>query len=320
LPPIFRRPLRWRACARWVWDEVIFPYGVFYLALAALAWHFWTPSMETMATLRVDWIAAIYLRNAALLTLVAGALHYVLYIRRRQDRAFKFDPRWPARDNRAFLWGDQVKDNMFWSLASGALIWSLYESLTLWLYASGRIAPIAWHDAPLYFAATAIAIVFWGTLHFYCIHRWLHWPPLYRLAHELHHRNVNTIAWSGISMHPIEHVLFFSVFMLWWIVPVDPIIVIATGFYMGLGPAFSHCGFERVEIGRRAAPAVTTVPVGTYFHNLHHRYFEVNYGNPPTPLDHLFGTWHDGTDAAHQRFLARRASARGAIKPNARGE
>ena len=32
-----------------------------------------------------------------------------------------------------------------------------------------------------------------------------------------------------------------------------------------------------------------------YFHHLHHRYFECNYGNRPVPLDRLFGTFHDGT-------------------------
>ena len=43
---------------------------------------------------------------------------------------------------------------------------------------------------------------------------------------------------------------------------------------------------------------------------LHHRYFKVNYGNPRAPLDHLFGTWHDGSDAYHKKFIARRKAGR----------
>jgi len=31
-------------------------------------------------------------------------------------------------------------------------------------------------------------------------------------------------------MHPVEHVIYFSGFFIWWIVPADPIIVILTAF------------------------------------------------------------------------------------------
>ena len=43
-----------------------------------------------------------------------------------------------------------------------------------------------------------------------------------------------------------------------------------------------------------------------YFHHLHHRYFECNYGNRPVPLDKLFGTFHDGTPEAHTRMPVKR--------------
>ena len=33
-------------------------------------------------------------------------------------------------------------------------------------------------------------------------------------------RNTNTGPWTGISMHPLEHVIYFSLFLLWWVVPV----------------------------------------------------------------------------------------------------
>jgi sterol desaturase/sphingolipid hydroxylase (fatty acid hydroxylase superfamily) len=55
-----------------------------------------------------------------------------------------------------------------------------------------------------------------------------------------------------------------------------------------------------VRIGRWEAPA------GDLFHQLHHRYFEVNYGNTQMPIDRWTGTWHDGTKAAHQQLKGRR--------------
>ena len=36
------------------------------------------------------------------------------------------------------------------------------------------------------------------------------------------------------------------------------------------------------------------VPTGSYFHYLHHRYFECNYGEATIPLDKWFGTFRDG--------------------------
>lgn len=38
------------------------------------------------------------------------------------------------------------------------------------------------------------------------------------------------------------------------------------------------------------------VPTGSYFHYLHHRYFECNYGESTLPLDKWFGTFHDGSE------------------------
>ncbi len=254
-----------------------------------------------MVTLEPGWMALIWLRNTALLTLVAGGLHWWLYIRRSQDRAYKFDGRWLATDNRKFLFRNQVKDNLFWSLISGCTVWSLYECLTLWAYANGFVALIEWHEAPVYLGLMTLAVFFWSTLHFYLNHRLLHWPPLYRLAHALHHRNVNIGPWTGISMHPLEHLIYFSVFLLWWVVPVHPVIVILSGFYQGISPAVSHSGFGKVLIGERAR-----VSAGDHFHQLHHQCFEVNYGNTPTPVDKLFGTWHDGTREAHAALKHRR--------------
>ena len=38
---------------------------------------------------------------------------------------------------------------------------------------------------------------------------------------------------------------------------------------------------------------------------MHHRYFECNYGNLEVPWDKWFGSFHDGTIAAHQRMKQR---------------
>jgi sterol desaturase/sphingolipid hydroxylase (fatty acid hydroxylase superfamily) len=304
-PPLYDWPPRPLATLKWIVTGLMFPWGFFFTALAVATWRWLTPAASTMQSLSPAWMGLIWLRNAALLAIVAGGLHWWLYIRRSQDLDFKFNVRWPATDSRKFLWRHQVKDNIFWSVVSGVTVWSIYESLTMWMWADGRIPRAEWGSAPVYLGLLVLGVFFWGTTHFYLNHRLLHWEPLYRTAHELHHRNTNSGPWTGISMHPVEHLVYFTVFLLWWVVPAHPVIFIMTGFFNGISPSISHSGFDEVVLGGRFR-----VSAGDQFHHLHHRYFEVNYGNTPSPIDKLFGTWHDGTPEAHEAFKDRRRAER----------
>ncbi len=306
LPPLYSWPPKLRRIIRYLTYDLLFPWTFVLLAFASFSWHFLTPSMDTMSELSPVWMIGIWIRNALILTLVAGGLHWYLYIKRGQSDRYKFDARWMARGDKRFLWGDQVKDNMFWSLVSGVTIWTLYECITLWIYASGRQPVLAVAEYPAYFAICVPLVLIWSTAHFYFIHRLLHVKPIYDIAHELHHRNVNIGPWTGISMHPLEHLMYFSVFALWWVIPVHPIIIILCGLFQGVSPSISHSGFDFVKIWR-----TRKVTAGDYFHQLHHRHFHVNYGNTPTPFDKIFGSWHDGTEAGRellkQRIRTKRA-------------
>lgn len=291
-PPFYAWPPRPVATLRWIATVFLFPWGLFFIAMSFIAWQYLTPSMETMKTFGFGWVGLIWLRNALLLTMVAGTLQYFLYRRRIQGQAFKFNQPWQAEDDDRFLWRNQVRDNMFWCLASGVTIWTCYEAATWWWYANGYVAAPSISDAPMYFFVCVFGVYFWSTFHFYLNHRLLHWKPLFDVAHELHHRNVNTGPWSGISMHPLEHLIYFTVFLLWWVVPVHPVIILLTGFFQGISPAISHSGFDYLKVGRKLR-----LSAGDNFHHLHHRFFFVNYGNTLTPIDKLTGSWHDGSAA-----------------------
>ena len=45
--------------------------------------------------------------------------------------------------------------------------------------------------------------------------------------------------------------------------------------------------------------------IGDYFHYLHHRYFDCNYGTTQVPLDKWFGSFHDGSPRAHEAMRGR---------------
>lgn len=288
-PVIYALPPRPLAALKYLLVDMMFPWNYLFITLALLCWIYFTPAMHTMATLEFGWYAELWLRNAAILTLVAGGLHWWLYIRRAQGEIYKFHRRWLDTDNDKFLWRNQVRDNMFWSLVSGITIATGFEALTYWFYANEHITQVSYAGHPAYLILCIYGVFFLGTAHFYFIHRLSHWPPLYKISHELHHRNVNTGPWTGISMHPIEHLLYFSVLMWTWMIPVHPFIIGLTSLWFIAGPAASHSGFDFVKAGR------FRFSTGDWFHQLHHQYFNLNYGNTTSPLDKLFGSWHNGT-------------------------
>ena len=246
-------------------------------------------------------IAAIWLRNMALMILVAGGLHWFIHGAKRQGKTLKFDPRDLAHEGKNFTFGGQVRDNAFWTLSSGVGVWTAFEVLLFWAMGYGYAPVLFWSDNPVWFIALFFLTPVWISFHFYWIHRALHWPPLYKLAHSLHHRNVNVGPWSGISMHPVEHVLFYTNFAIHLVVPSHPLHVLFHGYVQSTHPVFSHSGFEKLVVND--SPQLR---MGVYFHQLHHRYFECNYGTVEMPWDRWFGSYHDGTGRATEEARARK--------------
>ena len=44
----------------------------------------------------------------------------------------------------------------------------------------------------------------------YCCYRFIHISALYKYRHSVHHRNTDVEPFSGLSMHPVEHLFYFS--------------------------------------------------------------------------------------------------------------
>ena len=301
--PAFAWPPQPRAFVTWLFSfpGYFLPWNVLYAVAAVGIWAYLTPPLETFQTLSAKWIALIALRNFVLAVLVYGAWHLWLYIWRKQNTAFKYNRNWPAARSSVFLFNNQTFDNMFWTLASGVPIWTAYELLLLWAYANGHAPMINPSENPVGFAALFFLVPFIHEVGFYFAHRLLHWPPLYRVAHRLHHRNVNPIPWSGLSMHPIEHLIYFSTILLFFIIPAHPIHMINLASRLGLAPAQGHTGFDRVVVSDKS-----TWDTSYYAHYLHHRYHEVNYADGMVPLDKWFGSFHDGSPEADAAMKARR--------------
>ena len=302
--PIFAIPPQPLAVLKWLflYPGYLLPWGVFFAGVSALVWFFLTPPVETMRTLAPGWIAWILLRNMAMVLLFFGAFHLRLYVQRRQGTDYKYNPKWIDGKQPGFMFGSQTIANMIWTFASGVPIWTAYEVLTLWAFANGFIPWVSFSEHPVYLGFFMLLLPLIHEFHFYCIHRLIHWPPLYRTVHKLHHANINPGPWSSLSMHPVEHLLYFSGVLIHWIVPSNPLLAIFQLHNAGLGSVVGHIGFDKMTIGKDGR----VLDTHAYAHQLHHKYFEVNYADGSIPLDKWFGTFHDGSPEADEAMKARR--------------
>ncbi|MEP2029372.1 MAG: sterol desaturase family protein [Paracoccaceae bacterium] len=299
---VFSRPTDVTFLARWIRRNWLgLSERVLLLICAIAVYYFLYPSLEQAKDFAFSWVAQTYLINLGIIFSCAGGLHWYFYMRKGQGKRLKFDHRDQTRKNRSFKFSDQVKDNMFWTLTSGVAQLTAFQVVTMWLMANGYAPVITFETNPIWFVAWIILLPVWSAFHFYWVHRLLHMPFLYTRIHSLHHRNINIGPWSGLSMHPVEHFIYLTTLCVHWVVASHPIHLIFHVMWQGPGAAMTHTGYEDLLIKDKRSLAL-----GTFYHQLHHRYFECNYGNQEMPWDRWFGTFHDGSDEGTAETRARK--------------
>jgi len=235
MSPVFDIPPKPQAAIAWLagtWLKLTPPVN--HLIWAILVYTLLLPSMETMQSLGAVWMVQILVINLSALLILAGGLHYYLYAIAGQDMRLKFDVR-PMERKKRFSFGYQTWDNVFWSIVSGVPIWSAWAILYFYCAANNWVPTLSSIGAsPIWFVLMFFVIRFWQSFHFYCIHRLIHIPWMFKHVHHIHHRNINVGPWSGISMHPVEHVLYYSGVLVHFVLPSHPIHVLFHLFALNL--------------------------------------------------------------------------------------
>ena len=298
---LFRSPLYPSFLIAWMYRNWLhLSEKVILVIISFLIWYFVYPSLDQTKNFELTWILQIWVINLVLMIMIAGGLHWYFYIIKVQEKRLKFDKR---EQGKGKLWdfSNQVYDNMFWSLTSGIGQLTIFQSITMWLLANNYSPVNSFFSNPFWFFGFFLLLPIWSAFHFYWIHRFLHIPFFYKRYHSLHHRNVNVGPWSGFSMHPVEHLFYISSICIHWILASHPIHLIFHALYLGPGAAMTHTGYENLLIKDKKRLAL-----GTFYHQLHHRYYECNYGNEEMPWDRWFGTFHDGSQLATEQTRARK--------------
>lgn len=146
---------------------------------------------------------------------------------------------------------------------------------SLWLYASFFVSVIA-HD-----------------FYFYLTHRLMHHKKIYKHVHKVHHKFTNPSPWAAYAFHPIEAVIEAGILpLLVFIIPLHEIVIVSFLIYMISRNVLAHLGFELFPKGFAANKWWNWHTTATH-HNMHHKYFDCNYGFYFTWWDNLLKTTHE---------------------------
>ena len=102
-------------------------------------------------------------------------------------------------------------------------------------------------------------------------------------------------------MHPIEHLLLLSSILIHFVIAAHPLHILFHMQHQAQTAATSHTGFEGLLVANK-----NRLVLGTFHHQMHHSYFERNYGNLEVPWDKWFGSFHDDTSEADAWMKERR--------------
>lgn len=187
---------------------------------------------------------------------------------------------------------DQIRREIGWSLVS-AVIYGVPAGIVIWgwqahgwtrIYTNLSAYPVWW---------LPVSVLIYLLLHdtwFYWTHRWLHWPPAFRLAHAVHHASRPPTAWAAMNFHPIEALSGAVVIpALVMVVPIHVFMLGLVLFIMTVMGITNHMGWEifpRALIHSRLGGWLITAS----HHQRHHEHYPCNYGLYFRLWDRLCGT------------------------------
>ena len=92
--PFFTWPINPKRMINWLISQwVPLSENLILLFLVLISWGWLQPSLEDTRIIQVEWVMKIWLRNLALMTLVAGSLHWFFYSKKKQGNVYRYDKR-----------------------------------------------------------------------------------------------------------------------------------------------------------------------------------------------------------------------------------
>jgi lathosterol oxidase len=234
----------------------------------------------------MDWlrwagiVTAAIAGGVVILWIVGGYYHLRYYVRRRHEPdAWKCQPR-------RFLPKAFARQAMLLSTVN-LTIGGLITGTGIYFITQGWEGPAIYYDVHDYGWAWTLG----GTLVYFVIvdgaayyaHRGMHQRFMFRHIHRWHHRYVATMPWVVTAMHPVEFLIFQAVTLApLFIIPFHYVSVIVTLVYVLVFNIIDHSGVDLRSRWPWQGPS--------RYHDDHHVYFHVNFGQHLMFWDRIHGT------------------------------
>ena len=213
-----------------------------------------------------------------------GTIHYLCAVLMR-DRWARY------RVQRPFVSREKMRKEIKWSLIA-SLIFGFMETLMVVcnyfgltsLYAN--ISDMGWG----YFFGSIFLMVCIHDTYFYWTHRLLHWKPLFKRIHRVHHESTSTTAFTAYSFHPVEAAVTFAVIPL--ISFIMPVHWLSLAIFMAIMSGWSVIQHNSYEFWPRwvVKNKFLNIPCTPTHHNVHHKRVHKNLSLYFTFWDRLLGT------------------------------
>lgn len=204
--------------------------------------------------------------------LLAGSIFLFLYVwKKKKYWSAKIQQRYPG--NKQILY--EIKYSFFTILIFGLVIfqvmWASKARLTLIYY------PIDKYGYTYYFFSMLLMILVHDA-YFFWTHRFLHWKPLFKMVHKVHHYSINPTPFSSYCFHPLEALIEIGIFpLLVFTIPYHVSAIAVFSVYTLTMNVMGHTGYEffpkwfaRHKISKWHNTAT--------HHNMHHKFVKCNYG------------------------------------------
>jgi Delta7-sterol 5-desaturase len=146
-----------------------------------------------------------------------------------------------------------------------------------------------------YFFVSLVVMILFHDFYFYWTHRLMHHRRLFKYIHKVHHDSTNPTPWAAYSFHPFEAIIQAMVLpIILIIMPIHSTVVFLFTTYMILQNVRGHLGFEMLP-KRFLKAKLFNWNLTTVHHNMHHQYFNCNYGL-------YFSWWDKWMNSNHKKY------------------
>ena len=238
--------------------------------------------------------------------LIAGGLFMVFYVwKKAQYLYLKIQQRFPSKKDVVREIKYSISTSIIFSVVIVLVMWASAEDVTL-IYRP--IDKYGWG----YFVFSVFLMIFIHDAYFYWTHRLLHWKPLFKRVHVVHHMSLNPTPFSAYAFHPVEALVEVGIVpVIVFLVPYHYIALTIFSGYALVMNIMGHMGYEFFPKSFARNKAANWHNSATH-HNMHHRYVKYNFGL----YFNLWDRWMKTNHPKYEEVFEQVADQRQAAKTN----